>query len=62
MRLPIDTSRLQFLVVAAAELTQDDLEVIKTSVQPDWIETIWTGDTVTTDLAYGVVDPRIRYG
>ncbi|HEX6105210.1 MAG TPA: GTP-binding protein [Gemmatimonadales bacterium] len=40
------------LVVAAAELTQDDLEVIKTSVQPDWIETIWTGDTVTTDLAY----------
>jgi bifunctional enzyme CysN/CysC len=40
------------LVVAAAELTQDDLEVIKTSVQPDWIETIWAGDTVTTDLAY----------
>jgi bifunctional enzyme CysN/CysC len=40
------------LVVAAAELTQDDLEVIKTAVQPDWIETIWTGDTVTTDIAY----------
>src|SRR6185312_8835697 len=39
------------LVVAAAELTQDDLEVIKTAVQPDWIETIWAGDTVTTDLA-----------
>ncbi|HEX3236568.1 MAG TPA: GTP-binding protein [Gemmatimonadales bacterium] len=38
------------LVVAAAELTQDDLEVIKTAVDPDWIETIWTGDTVTTDL------------
>ena len=33
------------LVVAAAELTQDDLEVIKTAVQPDWIETIWAGDT-----------------
>ncbi len=28
------------LVVAAAELTQDDLEIIKTAVQPDWIETI----------------------
>ena len=27
------------LVVAAAELTQDDLEVIKTAVPPDWIET-----------------------
>jgi bifunctional enzyme CysN/CysC len=40
------------LVVAAAELTQDDLEVIKTAVQPDWIETVWVGDTVTTDLAW----------
>jgi bifunctional enzyme CysN/CysC len=39
------------LVVAAAELTQDDLEVIKTAVQPDWIETIWAGDNITTDLA-----------
>ena len=39
------------LVVAAAELTQDDLEVIKTAVQPDWIETIWTGDSITTDLS-----------
>jgi bifunctional enzyme CysN/CysC len=38
------------LVVTAAELTQDDLEVIKTAVQPDWIETIWAGDAVTTDL------------
>jgi bifunctional enzyme CysN/CysC len=39
------------LIVAAAELTQDDLEVIKTAVQPDWIETIWAGDTITTDLS-----------
>ena len=39
------------LVVAAAELTQDDLEVIKTAVQPDWIETIWAGDAITTDLS-----------
>jgi len=39
------------LVVAAAELTQDDLEIIKTAVQPDWIETVWAGDTITTDLA-----------
>ncbi|MDQ3136648.1 MAG: GTP-binding protein [Gemmatimonadota bacterium] len=39
------------LVVAAAELTQDDLDVIKASVQPDWIETIWAGDAITTDLA-----------
>jgi bifunctional enzyme CysN/CysC len=39
------------LIVAAAELTQEDLEVIKTAVQPDWIETIWAGDIITTDLA-----------
>ena len=39
------------LIVAAAELTQEDLEVIKTAVQPDWIETVWAGDTITTDLA-----------
>jgi bifunctional enzyme CysN/CysC len=39
------------LVVAAAELTQDDLEVIKTAVEADWIETVWAGDTITTDLS-----------
>ncbi|HUR95836.1 MAG TPA: GTP-binding protein [Gemmatimonadales bacterium] len=39
------------LIVAAAELTQDDLEVIKTAVQPDWIETIWAGESITTDLS-----------
>jgi bifunctional enzyme CysN/CysC len=39
------------LIVAAAELTQEDLEVIKTAVQPDWIETIWAGETITTDLS-----------
>jgi bifunctional enzyme CysN/CysC len=39
------------LIVAAAELTQDDLEVIKTAVQPDWIETVWAGDIITTDIA-----------
>jgi bifunctional enzyme CysN/CysC len=39
------------LIVAAAELTQDDLEIIKTAVPPDWIETVWAGDTITTDLA-----------
>ncbi|HEU5305662.1 MAG TPA: GTP-binding protein [Gemmatimonadales bacterium] len=46
------------LVVAAAELTQDDLEVIKTAVQPDLIETIWAGDNITTDLAYDLHLPR----
>ena len=33
------------LIVTAAELTQEDLEVIKTAVDPDRIETVWVGDT-----------------
>ena len=46
------------LIVAAAELTQDDLEVIKTAVQPELIETVWAGDTITTDLTYDLHLPR----
>ena len=46
------------LIVAAAELTQDDLEIIKTAVQPDWIETIWAGETITTDLSYDLHLPE----
>ena len=40
------------LIVTAIELTQDDLEIIKTSVSPDKIETIWISDTITTDISY----------
>ena len=40
------------LIVTANELTQDDLEVIKTSVDPDRIELIWVGDHVSTDVSY----------
>jgi len=39
------------LIVSAAELTQDDLEVLKTSLPPELICTVWLGDRVTTDLA-----------
>jgi bifunctional enzyme CysN/CysC len=46
------------LIVAAAELTQEDLEVIKTAVQPELIETVWAGDNITTDLAYDLHLPR----
>jgi bifunctional enzyme CysN/CysC len=38
------------LIVTAVELTQQDLELIKTTVDPERIETVWVGDTVTTDL------------
>jgi len=40
------------LVVTAVELTQDDLDLIRFSVTPDRIETIWVGDQVTTDLFF----------
>jgi bifunctional enzyme CysN/CysC len=40
------------LIVTAAELTQEDLEIIRVAVQPDRIETIWLGDRVTTDVEY----------
>ncbi len=40
------------LIVTAIELTQDDLEFIKTIINPDSIETIWIGERVTTDIVY----------
>ena len=38
------------LIVTATELTQEDLDVIKTTVDPDRIETVWLGERVTTNL------------
>ena len=38
------------LIVTAVELTQDDLELLKTIINPDKIETIWLGDNKTTDI------------
>jgi bifunctional enzyme CysN/CysC len=43
------------LVVTAQELTQEDLDLIKTTVDPDRIETVWVGDPGTTDLAYDLL-------
>jgi bifunctional enzyme CysN/CysC len=38
------------LVVTAAELTQEDVELIKTTVEPDRIEIVWVGESRTTDI------------
>ena len=46
------------LLITAAELTQDDLEIMKTTVSPDKIETVWVGDAVTTDIAYDLRLPQ----
>jgi bifunctional enzyme CysN/CysC len=43
------------LVVTAQELTQEDLEIIKTAVDPERIEVIWVGDQVTTDITCDLV-------
>jgi len=39
------------LIVTTQALTQDDLEVIRTAVDPDRIELIWVGADPTTDVA-----------
>jgi len=39
------------LLVTAVELNQMDLEVVKTVVNADNIETVWVGDEVSTDIA-----------
>jgi len=40
------------LLVTAAELTQEDLDLIGIMVDPEQIETVWLGRRVTTDLAF----------
>jgi bifunctional enzyme CysN/CysC len=47
------------LIVTAIDLTQDDLELVKTTIHADRIETVWVGDLVTTDIA---CDLRIDAG
>ena len=38
------------LIVSAAELTEDDLDVLKTSLPAELIYTVWVGDHITTNL------------
>ncbi len=46
------------LLVTAAELTQDDLEIMKTAVSADKIETVWIGENITTDIAFDLRLPQ----
>jgi len=45
------------LIITAIELTQEDLEIMKTIITAEKIETVWVGDNLTTDIAY---DMRIH--
>jgi bifunctional enzyme CysN/CysC len=46
------------LIVTAVELTQANLELIKTTVNPQQIETVWLGDRITTDLEFDLHIPE----
>ncbi|MBM7622968.1 GTP-binding protein [Sporohalobacter salinus] len=48
------------LAVTAVELTQNDLELIKTTVNPDKIETVWLGENITTDINYDLHIPEFE--
>ncbi len=51
----LDTGTI--LIVTARELTQDNLEIIKTIVNPEKIETVWVGEDITTDIALDIRVP-----
>jgi bifunctional enzyme CysN/CysC len=40
------------LIMTAVELTEDDLKIFKTSLNPTQIETIWIGENDTTDINF----------
>ena len=45
------------LIVTAIELTQEDLELIQTTIHTDKIETIWVGEKVTTNIPWDLKIP-----
>ena len=48
------------LIVTAIELTQDDLEVLKTLINPDSIVTIWIGEKVISNTSYDLKISKIE--
>ena len=49
------------LIATARLLEQKDLEIIKTAVHPDSIETVWVGEEELTDIAYDIkIDSNIN--
>lgn len=45
------------LIVTAVDLTNEELELMKTTLNPEKIETVWVGDDTDTDLAYRLYLP-----
>jgi bifunctional enzyme CysN/CysC len=46
----LDTGHI--LVLTAVELTQEDLSLLKTVITPEFIETVWVGEEVTTNIRF----------
>lgn len=42
------------LIITAIKLTQEDIELIKISVNSDKIHTVWLGEKITTDINYDI--------
>ena len=42
------------LIMTAVELTQEDLKIFNTIINPNQIETVWMGDKITTDITYDI--------
>lgn len=43
------------LIVTAIQLSQEDLNTIKNTVNSDSVVTIWIGENVTTDISYNLL-------
>jgi len=42
------------LIITAIELTQDDLDILKTAIDEDKVRVIWVGENFTTDINYDI--------
>jgi len=48
------------LIVTAIEISQQDLDLIKTTVDAEHIETVWIGENITTDVDYDLHIPDFK--
>jgi len=47
------------LIVTATELTQDDIDLMRTAITTDRIETVWIGEEITTDIECSLHIPHL---
>ena len=42
------------MIMTAIDLTQDDLDILKTVIDADKVHVVWIGEKVTTDINYDI--------